>query len=212
MNGTANSPYVLRRDEGEALWFLGNLVTLKATGAQTRGRLTVAEFLNPPGSLLRCTATSPRTSSSTSCPGPPSSAATDGSSPPGRATSCSSRSGYRTPSSWAQRSRCASCNSPHPQGSRTLPRSPGNQRPNVDSPTRDTSTLPRLATQQSNMPSNFSVPRPSGEPALRRGGHSKIADASAKRGTTPGPAGQRRAGRGWWDSTSATSATAARRP
>lgn len=43
------TPYVLRADEGEALWFLGNLVTLKATGAQTRGRVTVAEFLNPPG-------------------------------------------------------------------------------------------------------------------------------------------------------------------
>ncbi len=43
------SPYVLTSDQGEALWFTGNLVTLKATGAQTRGRLTVAEFLNPPG-------------------------------------------------------------------------------------------------------------------------------------------------------------------
>jgi mannose-6-phosphate isomerase-like protein (cupin superfamily) len=43
------APYVLGADEGEALWFLGNLVTLKAAGAQTRGRLTVAEFLNPPG-------------------------------------------------------------------------------------------------------------------------------------------------------------------
>jgi mannose-6-phosphate isomerase-like protein (cupin superfamily) len=42
-------PYLLREDEGEALWFLGNLVTLKATGASTRGRLTVAEFVNPAG-------------------------------------------------------------------------------------------------------------------------------------------------------------------
>jgi mannose-6-phosphate isomerase-like protein (cupin superfamily) len=42
-------PYILRAEEGETLWFLGNLVTLKAAGAQTRGRLTVAEFLNPPG-------------------------------------------------------------------------------------------------------------------------------------------------------------------
>jgi mannose-6-phosphate isomerase-like protein (cupin superfamily) len=49
MDDTATTPYVLRPDEGDALWFLGNLVTLKATGAQTRGRLTVAEFLNPPG-------------------------------------------------------------------------------------------------------------------------------------------------------------------
>ncbi|MEV0730727.1 cupin domain-containing protein [Polymorphospora sp. NPDC050346] len=42
-------PYVLGADEGEAYWFLGNLVTVKATGAQTRGRLTVVEFVNPPG-------------------------------------------------------------------------------------------------------------------------------------------------------------------
>lgn len=45
----ANVPYVLREDEGEALWFLGNLVTLKATAAQTHGGLTVAHFVNPPG-------------------------------------------------------------------------------------------------------------------------------------------------------------------
>jgi quercetin dioxygenase-like cupin family protein len=43
------APYLLRHDEGEALWFLGNLVTLKATGAATHGRLTVAHFVNPPG-------------------------------------------------------------------------------------------------------------------------------------------------------------------
>jgi len=42
-------PYVSRDGEGEALWFLGNLVTLKTTGAQTGGKLTVAEFINPPG-------------------------------------------------------------------------------------------------------------------------------------------------------------------
>ena len=42
-------PYVLRPGEGEALWFLGNLVTIKTTGASTRGALTVAEFINPPG-------------------------------------------------------------------------------------------------------------------------------------------------------------------
>jgi uncharacterized cupin superfamily protein len=42
-------PYVRRDGEGDALWFLGNLVTVKATGAQTRGRLTVVEFVNPPG-------------------------------------------------------------------------------------------------------------------------------------------------------------------
>jgi mannose-6-phosphate isomerase-like protein (cupin superfamily) len=42
-------PYVRGPADGEAWWFLGNLVTVKASGAQTRGRLTVVEFLNPPG-------------------------------------------------------------------------------------------------------------------------------------------------------------------
>lgn len=41
-------PYVLGSADGQAWWFLGNLVTVKATGAQTRGRLTAVEFLNPP--------------------------------------------------------------------------------------------------------------------------------------------------------------------
>ena len=42
-------PYVRRDGEGEAWWFLGSLVTAKATGAETGGRLTVVEFVNPPG-------------------------------------------------------------------------------------------------------------------------------------------------------------------
>lgn len=42
-------PYVRRDGEGEALWFLGSLVTVKATGAETGGQLTVVEFVNPPG-------------------------------------------------------------------------------------------------------------------------------------------------------------------
>ena len=42
-------PYMHRAGEGDALWFLGNLVAVKAGGTQTQGRLTVAEFLNPPG-------------------------------------------------------------------------------------------------------------------------------------------------------------------
>ncbi|HEY7225310.1 MAG TPA: quercetin 2,3-dioxygenase [Micromonosporaceae bacterium] len=49
MNEAPTRPYVLHEGEGEALWFLGSLVTVKATGAQTRGRLTVVEFVNPPG-------------------------------------------------------------------------------------------------------------------------------------------------------------------
>lgn len=42
-------PYVLGPDQGEPWWFVGNLATVKAAGAQTRGRLTAVEFLNPPG-------------------------------------------------------------------------------------------------------------------------------------------------------------------
>jgi mannose-6-phosphate isomerase-like protein (cupin superfamily) len=43
------NPYLRRPDEGEALWFLGNLVTIKAAGEQTHGRVTVVEFVNPAG-------------------------------------------------------------------------------------------------------------------------------------------------------------------
>lgn len=43
------TPYRLGPDDGEALWFLDNLVTLKATAAQTSGALTVAHFINPAG-------------------------------------------------------------------------------------------------------------------------------------------------------------------
>lgn len=46
---TTRRPRVMSRDEGEALWFLGNLVTVKATGRDTGDRVTVVEFLNPPG-------------------------------------------------------------------------------------------------------------------------------------------------------------------
>jgi quercetin dioxygenase-like cupin family protein len=42
-------PYVRRADEGEAYWFTGSLMTVKAAGEHTRGRLTVVEFVNPPG-------------------------------------------------------------------------------------------------------------------------------------------------------------------
>jgi mannose-6-phosphate isomerase-like protein (cupin superfamily) len=45
----SNRPYLRREGEGDALWFLGSLVTVKAAGADTGGRLTVVEFLNPPG-------------------------------------------------------------------------------------------------------------------------------------------------------------------
>jgi mannose-6-phosphate isomerase-like protein (cupin superfamily) len=42
-------PYARKADDGETLWFLGSLMTVKATGAETHGRVTVVEFVNPPG-------------------------------------------------------------------------------------------------------------------------------------------------------------------
>ena len=48
------TPFVLRRDEGEARWFLNQLVLVKSTGASTGGRLAVVESWAPrgPGSPL----------------------------------------------------------------------------------------------------------------------------------------------------------------
>ena len=46
---TFSGPRLVPAGQGDALWFLGNLVTLKATGKETGGRVTVVEFLNPPG-------------------------------------------------------------------------------------------------------------------------------------------------------------------
>ena len=46
---TAGRPYRLGAADGDAWWFLGSLATVKATGTHTRGRLTVVEFVNPPG-------------------------------------------------------------------------------------------------------------------------------------------------------------------
>jgi len=41
--------YALAEDEAEAVWFLGCLATLKATGARTGGAFTMVEFTHPPG-------------------------------------------------------------------------------------------------------------------------------------------------------------------
>ena len=50
MTGTTPArPYVHGSDEGEPLCFLGNLLTVKASGAETRGRVTVVESVNPAG-------------------------------------------------------------------------------------------------------------------------------------------------------------------
>jgi quercetin dioxygenase-like cupin family protein len=42
-------PVALRHDEGEALWFLGTLVTIKASGATTGGRFAIIDHLAPKG-------------------------------------------------------------------------------------------------------------------------------------------------------------------
>jgi quercetin dioxygenase-like cupin family protein len=39
----------LAEGEGEARWFLGSLVTIKATGEKTGGRLAIVEHLSPKG-------------------------------------------------------------------------------------------------------------------------------------------------------------------
>ncbi len=46
---TAVNPIALRRDEGEALWFLGALATIKATAETTDGRVAAVECLAPRG-------------------------------------------------------------------------------------------------------------------------------------------------------------------
>lgn len=41
--------YVLNADEGESLWFLGTLATIKASSSQTGGVMSLVEFLHPAG-------------------------------------------------------------------------------------------------------------------------------------------------------------------
>jgi len=43
------APIALQRDDGEALWFLGFLVTIKASADTTAGRVAVIEHLAPRG-------------------------------------------------------------------------------------------------------------------------------------------------------------------
>src|SRR6266702_6489301 len=51
MSATAStvSPIALRQDEGESLWFLGVLATIKASTETTDGRVAVIEHLAPQG-------------------------------------------------------------------------------------------------------------------------------------------------------------------
>src|SRR2546423_1761501 len=46
---TALDPVALHKDEGEALWFLGVLATVKASSETTDGRVAVIEHLAPQG-------------------------------------------------------------------------------------------------------------------------------------------------------------------
>lgn len=41
--------YVLKAQEGDPFWFLGSLVIVKVDGAHTRQKLTILDFINPPG-------------------------------------------------------------------------------------------------------------------------------------------------------------------
>ncbi len=43
-------PIAQRQDEGEAIWFLGTLATIRASADTTAGRVSVIEHLSPPGS------------------------------------------------------------------------------------------------------------------------------------------------------------------
>ena len=47
--GTSVSPIALGKDEGEALWFLGILATVKASRETTGGRFALIEHLAPQG-------------------------------------------------------------------------------------------------------------------------------------------------------------------
>src|SRR2546421_9100024 len=42
-------PVVVRRDEGEARWWFPSIAVIKATGADTGGRVTIIEETAPPG-------------------------------------------------------------------------------------------------------------------------------------------------------------------
>ena len=42
-------PYTLTREEGRSIWFLGTLMTIKATGEQTNGAYGLIEQVLQPG-------------------------------------------------------------------------------------------------------------------------------------------------------------------
>lgn len=45
--GDKNRAYLLKRDEGQAIWFAGALMVIKATGEQTEGRFALLDQLVP---------------------------------------------------------------------------------------------------------------------------------------------------------------------
>ena len=49
MDNTGTRPYALAREEGQAVWFLGTLVVVKATGEQTGGAFGLIENVLPSG-------------------------------------------------------------------------------------------------------------------------------------------------------------------
>lgn len=49
IDSAPGNPYARTRDEGDAVWFLGTLMTVKATGAETGGAFGLIEQVLPPG-------------------------------------------------------------------------------------------------------------------------------------------------------------------
>ena len=47
--GTAGEHYALADSNAEAIWFIGTLATIKASGPLTNGAMAVVEFTHPPG-------------------------------------------------------------------------------------------------------------------------------------------------------------------
>jgi hypothetical protein len=49
MTTFSSAGYVLCNGDGEGIWFLGTLMTVKAGREQTRGGFTLIEQISPPG-------------------------------------------------------------------------------------------------------------------------------------------------------------------
>ncbi len=50
-NGQTSGPVAVRASEGEARWWFAALAVIKATAADTGGRLTIVEVTEPPGAM-----------------------------------------------------------------------------------------------------------------------------------------------------------------